>query len=209
LEWVVSEAVMSGAPAGEITVLLRAWSDGDDDALTQLIPLVYRELYRAAQRYMAHQEPGHILQNTALVNEVYLRLAAMEPVRCNDRNHFFAICAKSMRYILVDHARSQLCQKRGGGAQHLASTEAAAASEDRNTELLAIHEALDRLAAVDKRKSQVFELRYFGGLSVKEAADVLKVSEDTVMRDWRFVKHWLLSELGGEHADRRRTLAKA
>jgi RNA polymerase sigma-70 factor, ECF subfamily len=200
---------MSAAPAGQITVLLRAWSEGDDDALARLVPLVYNELYRAAQRHMAQQEPGHILQNTALVNEVYLRLAAMEPVRCNDRNHFFAICAKSMRYILVDHARSQLCQKRGGHVPHIVSSEATAAAEERNTELLAIHEALDRLAAVDKRKSQVFELRYFGGLNVKEAADVLQVSEDTVMRDWRFVKHWLLSELGGEHANRRRTLAKA
>lgn len=193
---------MNAAPAGEITSLLRAWSEGDDHALAQLTPLVYGELHRAAKRYMAQQEPGHILQTTALVNEVYLRLAKLQQVTWNDRSHFFAVCAQSMRHILVDHARSQLCLKRGGDAQRVTSSEDVAGAEDRNIEMLTLDEALTRLAVADKRKSQVFELRYFGGLSVQETANVLKVSEDTVIRDWRFVKHWLLSELGGGYRNR-------
>lgn len=180
---------------GKITALLRAWSQGDDQALTKLTPLVYSELYRAARHCMARQGPDHILQNTALVNEVYLRLAKLGAVDWHNRTHFFAVCAQSMRHILTDHARSQLYQKRGGAAQRVPLHEVLITSRDRSTDLLALNEALNALATIDERKSRVVELRYFGGLSVKETAEVLKVSEDTINRDWKFAKHWLLCEL--------------
>jgi RNA polymerase sigma-70 factor (ECF subfamily) len=192
---------MKGTSAGEISVLLHAWSEGDDQALAKLTPLVYKDLYRAAQRYMAQQKPGHILQSTALVNEVYLRLAELGHVDWHDRTHFFAACAQSMRHILTDYARSRLSLKRGGEAQHVSLHEVLVAFPDRSMDLLALNEALDGLAAIDERKSRVVELRFFGGLSVEETAEVLKISEDTVNRDWKFAKHWLLSELGTGSSD--------
>jgi RNA polymerase sigma-70 factor, ECF subfamily len=183
-----------GTVAGDITVLLHAWNQGDKQALPQLIPLVYRELYRAAQTCMAHQRSGHILQNTALVNEVYVRLVKLDHVVWHDRSHFFAVCAQSMRHILTDYARSQLYQKRK--ATHCEFLDDRhPAPHNSSFDILALDEALTHLAALDERKSRVVELRYFGGLSVKETAEVLCISENTVSRDWIFAKDWLQSEL--------------
>ena len=183
-------------PAGEITVLLHAWSQGDKQALSQLMPLVYCELYRSAHRCMARQNPDHILQRTALVNEVYLRLVKLDQVAWHDRNHFFAVCAQSMRHVLTDYARSQLYQKRQAVAHCQFLDDRHAAPQSSITDILALDEALTHLAAFDQRKSRVVELRYFGGLSVKETAEVLMISEATVNRDWIFAKDWLQSELG-------------
>jgi RNA polymerase sigma-70 factor (ECF subfamily) len=186
------------APSGaEITLLLRAWSKGEDEALEQLTPLVYRELYRMAQRQMAREKPGHVLQNTALVNEFYLRFVKLRGVEWQDRAHFFALSARLMRRTLTDLARSRLYQKRGGTIQHVPLDEALVASPQSEVDLVALDKALENLAAVDERKSRVVELRFFGGLSVEETAEALRVSEDTVKRDWKFAKHWLLCELTG------------
>jgi RNA polymerase sigma-70 factor, ECF subfamily len=186
---------MNRVPEGEITTLLQAWSEGDSQALPELAPLVFRELHHAAQRCMAHERPGHILQSTALVNEVYLRLANLETVAWEDRNHFFAFCAQTMRHILVDQARFVRSAKRGANADHLPIDEVSGLFHNIDFDLLALHEALERLSRMDERKSKVVELRFFAGLSVKETASLLEVSEDTVMRDWRFAKDWLLSKL--------------
>lgn len=181
----------------EVTQLLRAWSAGDQDALDQLTPLVYRELHRAAKRYMARQQSDHTLQTTALINEVYLRLAAFKEAKWEDRAHFFAVCAQLMRRILTDWARGQQFQKRGKGAQHIPFDEALVISPERAPDLVALDEALKALAEADLRKSQVVELRFYGGLSVEETAGVLKVSAETVMRDWKLAKLWLLREMSG------------
>jgi RNA polymerase sigma factor (TIGR02999 family) len=192
------EGSMGAAPSPhEVTQLLRAWSSGDRDALDKLTPLVYQELHRAARRYMARQQPGHTLQTTALVNEVYLRLIAFKEVSWEDRAHFFAICAQLMRRILTDWARRQWYQKRGGEAQHVSLHEALLLSPERGPGLVALDEALTVLSQTDPRKSQVVELRFYGGLSVNETAEVLKVSPETVMRDWRIAKLWLLREMTG------------
>ena len=184
-------------PVHEVTQLLRAWSAGDQDALDRLTPLVYRELHRAARRYMAWQQPDHTLQTTALVNEVYLRLVAFKEVSWADRAHFFAVCAKLMRRILSDWARRQQYQKRGKGSPHVALDEALVVSPERSPDLVALDEALKALAEADLRKSQVVELRFYGGLSVEETARVLRVSPETVMRDWKLAKLWLLREMSG------------
>jgi len=181
----------------EITQLLRAWSAGDQDALDKLTPLVYRELHRAAKRFMARQQPGHTLQTTALVNEVYLRLVNFNEVSWADRSHFFAACAQLMRRILTDWARGQQYQKRGKRAQHIPFDEAFFVSPERAPDLVALDEALRALSEVNPRRSQVVELRFYGGLSVEETAGVLKVSPETVMRDWRLAKLWLLREMSG------------
>ena len=187
-----------GTPSvNEITQLLRAWSGGDQDALEKLTPLVYRELHRAAKRYMARQQPDHTLQTTALVNEVYLRLVAFKEVSWADRAHFFAVSAQLMRRILTDWARAQQYQKRGKGAPHIALDEALVVSPERGQDLVALDDALKALAQADVRKSQVVELRFYGGLSVEETAGVLKVSPETVMRDWKLAKLWLLREMSG------------
>lgn len=187
-----------GAPSvHEVTELLKAWSSGDPDALPKLTPLVYRELHRAAKRYMARQQPDHTLQTTALVNEVYLRLVAFKEVSWEDRSHFFAVCAQLMRRILTDWARSQRYLKRGKGARHVSLDDALVVSPIRGPDLVALDEALKALSEVDLRKSQVVELRYYGGLTVEETAGVLKVSPETVMRDWRMAKAWLLREMSG------------
>jgi RNA polymerase sigma factor (TIGR02999 family) len=186
---------MNERTAHEITAQLRAWSEGDDQALPRLTPLIYKELYRIARQCMARQRAGHTLQGTALVNEVYVRLAGIVQVEWRDRAHFFAFCAHSMRHILTDYARSQQRKKRGGQAHRVSLEEAEAEFPHRSTDLLALDEALNALGRIDERKSRVVELRFFGGLSVKETAEVLDVSEDTVNRDWKFAKHWLLKEL--------------
>jgi RNA polymerase sigma-70 factor, ECF subfamily len=165
------------------------------------MPLVQGELHRLAHRYMSQENSGHLLQTTALINEAYLRLVDIAHVSWQDRTHFFAISARIMRHILTDFARSRNYQKRGGAALHVSFDEALALSEKQDAEIVAIDEALVQLAAVDARKSQVVELRFFGGLSVEEIAEVLKVSPETVKRDWRFAKAWLYRVLGGEKGD--------
>jgi RNA polymerase sigma factor (TIGR02999 family) len=187
---------MAAPSSHEITALLRAWSRGDAQALEQLMPLVYAELHRAARRYMATERPSHTLQPTALVHEVYLRLAGTEGLQLADRAHFLATCARLMRHILTDYARARRSRKRGGAVGHLEMDETVVAGRAPDPDLVAIDEALDRLAAVDQRKSKVVELRFFGGLSVEETAEALGVSPETAARDWRLAKAWLLRELG-------------
>jgi RNA polymerase sigma-70 factor, ECF subfamily len=182
-------------PAHEVTQLLKAWTTGDEQALDKLTPLVYEQLRRVAQHHMAGQRPGHILQTTALVNEVYLQLLDCGQMNWQDRAHFFAMSAQLMRRILIDFARSRGSQKRGGDALHISLDEAPSVCKEPDPNLLALDDALKELATVDERKSKVVELRFFGGLSVEETAAVLKVSPETVMRDWRLAKLWLLREL--------------
>lgn len=183
---------MISAPTSEITGLLVDWSNGDQAALDKLLPLVEQELHRLAHRYMRQENPDHTLQTTALVNEAYLKLIDQKKTRWQNRAHFFAIAAKIMRRILLNYARDQHRQKRGGNAVQVSLSEAAVVFLERTEELIALDEALERLAALDERKSRVVELRYFGGLDVDETAEVLKVSPITVMRDWQFAKAWLL-----------------
>jgi RNA polymerase sigma factor (TIGR02999 family) len=185
----------------EITQLLRAWSEGDDQALAKLTPLVYTELHRMAHRYMRQEKSNHTLQTTALINEAYVRLIDWKNVRWQNRAHFFGIAARLMRRILVDFARSRNYAKRGGGARVTVSLdEAAAVSRDRAREILALDEALQSLAVIDPRKSQIVELRFFGGLSLEETAEVLRVSSRTVLREWDLAKAWLNRELNAEKA---------
>jgi RNA polymerase sigma factor (TIGR02999 family) len=187
---------MKAAPAGhDVTGLLRAWGQGDEQALERLTPLVYRELHRIASRCMARERPDHTLQATALVNEAYLRLVDAKGVSWQDRAHFFAISARTMRRILVDLARSRRYQKRGGGAEPLSLDESLVMRGRPGADLVALDDALNALAAMDSRSSGVVELRFFGGLSVEETAEVLKVSPETVMRDWKLAKAWLFREL--------------
>ena len=193
----LSERLMGAPSVHEVTQLLRAWSAGDQDALDKLTPLVYRELHRAAKRYMARQQSDHTLQTTALVNEVYLRLVAFKEISWTDRAHFFAVCAQLMRRILTDWARRQQYVKRGKGARHVSLDEALVISPARSPDLVALDEALEALSKVNRRESQVVELRFYGGLSVEETAGVLKVSPETVMRDWKLAKLWLLREMSG------------
>jgi RNA polymerase sigma factor (TIGR02999 family) len=190
--------LMSGEESNEVTRLLRAWGQGDEDALQRLVPLVYEQLHAAARRYMVGERLGHTLQATALIHETYLRLVNVKQIKWQNRAHFFAICAQLMRRILVDFARSRGYQKRGGGAQRVDLDEILVVSSEPEATLVALDEALRRLADIDRRKSQVVELRFFGGLDVKETAEVMKVSPDTVMRDWKMAKVWLLRELDGE-----------
>ena len=179
----------------EITGLLRAWSGGDQKALDKLAPLVYAELHRTAHRYMARERPGHTLQTTALVNEVYLRLVDTRGVNWQDRAHFFGICARLMRRVLTDFARSKGYLKRGGRSPHVALDEALVVSPKPRADLVALDDALNELSKHDPRKSQVVELRFFGGLTAEETAEVLKVSGETVKRDWELAKVWLLREM--------------
>jgi len=183
--------------AHEVTGLLQAWSAGDEEALQKLMPLVYEELHRTARRYMARERSGHTLQTTALINEVYLRLVDVRRMSWQNRAHFLGICAQLMRRILIDFARSRRYQKRGGAAPHVCFDEGLLVSSQPVADLVALEDALKALTAVDQRKSRVVELRFFGVLSVLEKAEVLKVSSDTVMRDWKMAKVWLLRELGG------------
>jgi len=181
-----------------LTQLLVAWSDGDRAALDELFPLVYDELRQLARRRMRRERQGHTLRTTALVNDAYLRLVDQRQVRWQNRAHFFAIAAQMMRRILVDHARARNYEKRGGGAAHVPLEEAAVLAEGKAAEILALDEALVALAEIDARRARVVELRYFGGLSNEEIAEVLKISPNTVTRDWNMARAWLYQELSGE-----------
>jgi RNA polymerase sigma factor (TIGR02999 family) len=185
----------------EITELLQAWRKGDEHALEKLTPQVYRELHRAAKHCMQGERDGHTLQTTGLINELYLRLTDLKRIDWQSRAHFFALCARQMRRILTDQARARQSHKRGGGAQAVSLDAVSVISAPPHPEVLAIDDALNALAKIDIRKSQVVELRFFGGLSVEETAVVLGVSPDTVVRDWRLAKAWLLRELSQERLD--------
>ena len=189
-------------PRAEITELLRAWNQGDPGAAERLVPLVYDELHRLAQRYMAGERPDHTLQTTELVNEAYVRLVDSAYANWESRTHFFGVCAQVMRRILVDWARARQALKRGAGVraldfQEALASEALTVAKLPGIDLVAIDDALKSLTAVDERKGQVVEMRFFGGLSVKETAEVLKISPETVQRDWKFAKSWLRRELRG------------
>jgi len=188
------------AAAGDISKLLRAWSDGDQCALARLTPIVYDELHRLARRHMRRERAGHSLQTTALVNEAYMRLVDYKRIDWQGRAHFFAISAQAMRRILVEHARRSNL-KRGGGVQRVSLDEAVEVGGGRHADLVALDDAMNALALVDARKSRVVEMRFFGGLSVEETAEVLKVSAVTVKRDWSTAKLWLYRELAGGVAD--------
>ncbi len=179
----------------EITRLLVAWGNGDESALADLTALVYEELHRLAHHYMSGERAGHTLQTTALVNEAYVRLIDWKSVRWQNRAHFFAVSAQLMRRILVDFARTRGYQKRGGGARPVTLDDATLVADDKGTDMVALDEALNSLAELDARQSRVVELRFFGGLSVEETAEVLKVSPGTVRRDWSLARAWLHREL--------------
>jgi RNA polymerase sigma factor (TIGR02999 family) len=178
-----------------VTDLLEHWSRGDDAALAELTPLVYEELRRLAHHYMEGERPGHTLQTTALVNEAYLRLADQTNPNWQSRAHFFAVAARAMRGILVNYAKSNQAQKRGGGAARIELDEAAILSPKQSKEIVDLHEALERLATLNSRKARVVELKYFGGLNHDQIAEVMKISTVTVRRDWMFAKTWLYDEL--------------
>ncbi|MDQ3649481.1 MAG: sigma-70 family RNA polymerase sigma factor [Acidobacteriota bacterium] len=182
-------------PPSDITRLLLAWSDGDQAALEKLLPLIEQELHRIARRYMRRENPGHTLQTTALVNEAYFRLIDQRDVHWQNRAHFFGIAAQIMRRILMNYARDRQRDKRGGKAVQVSLSEVAVITEEKSDELIALDESLKRLAVIDERKCRVVELRYFGGLSVEETAEVLGISTITVARDWKMAKAWLAREI--------------
>lgn len=188
--------IMTAISSSEITALLIDWSNGDQTALEKLLPLVEKELRRIAHNYMRRENPDHTLQTTALVNEAYLKLIDQKRTRWQNRAHFFGIAAQIMRRILLNYARDRHRQKRGGDAVQVSLSEVSVVPLERTGELIALDEALHRLALVDERKSRVVELRYFGGLDVDETAEVLNISPITVMRDWKFAKAWLVREIG-------------
>ncbi|MDQ5835995.1 MAG: sigma-70 family RNA polymerase sigma factor [Acidobacteriota bacterium] len=181
--------------SSEITRLLLAWSDGDRAALERLMPLVERELHRIARHYMRLENPGHILQTTAVVNEAYLKLIDQRSVRWQNRAHFFGLAATMMRRVLSNYARDRQRDKRGGRAVQVSLSEVATVSAEKSAELIALDEALQKLVEVDERKARVVELRYFGGLSVEETAEVLGISTATVNRDWDMAKAWLAKKI--------------
>ena len=188
-------------PQHEITQLLAQWREGNQSALDDLYPLVYDELHRLARRYMSRERKGHTLQTTALIHEAYVRLVDQKNVLWANRSHFFAISAQIMRRILIDHARRHQYAKRGGGARQVSLEEAATVVPDQSEELLRLDEALKSLAEMDPRRSQVVELRYFGGLNNEEIAGVLHISENTVTRDWNMARAWLYQQLTGSGAN--------
>jgi len=181
----------------DVTILLQAWSAGDPDAPDRLAPLIYAELQKLARRSMRRENPQHTLETGALLNEAYLRLADWKNARWENRAHFYGVASQIMRRVLVDHARSKGYQKRGGGARPLPLEDALVAASSRAPDVVALDEALERLAKLDARKGRVVELRFFGGLSVEETAGVLNVSPFTVIRDWNFAKAWLHREIQG------------
>jgi RNA polymerase sigma factor (TIGR02999 family) len=185
-------------PPQQVTQLLNDWSSGDQAARDRLMPLVYDELHRLAHQYMKRESKGHTLQTSALVNEAFVKLVDQKNVRWQNRAHFFGIAAQLMRRILVDHARSRETAKRGGGVQAISFDDALYVSDERSAEVVAVHEALEQLSQFDSRKGQVVELRFFGGLSIDETAQVLGVSPGTVMRDWTLAKAWLHREITAE-----------
>jgi len=183
--------------AHELTELLLAWGDGDEEALDRIAPLVHAELYRLAKRYMSKERPDHLLQTSALINEAYLRLIDWKAVRWQNRAHFFGVAAQMMRRILVDFARRRPKLDKGAEALNISLDEAMTVSAEKDSDLLALDEALQGLAAIDERKSQIVELRFFGGLSVDETAEVMKIAPITVIREWNKAKAWLYRELAG------------
>jgi RNA polymerase sigma factor (TIGR02999 family) len=185
-------------PQGEVTSLLVAWGKGDQNALKELMPLVYNELHRMARRAWSVQDQGNTLQPTALINEAYLRLADVENASFQNRCHFFAVACTAMRQILVNHARSRLAGKRGSGRVPVSLDDVQLAVHQEAAQVVALHDALERLQAVDERKSRVIEMRYFGGLSIEETAEALGVSIITVNRDFRLARTWLMREMNGE-----------
>jgi RNA polymerase sigma-70 factor (ECF subfamily) len=194
---------MQRLPSRDVTALLLAWGEGDESALARLIPIVHDELHRIARACMAGEKGDHTLQATALVNEAYLRLIQIDCMRWQNRAHFLAMAARLMRRILVDFARSKRYVKRGGGVVSVSLASDIAVPAEPGRDLVALDDALDALARIDPRKSRVIEMRFFGGLSVKETSEALGVSSETVMRDWRLAKAWLLRELRGTDASAR------
>ncbi len=192
---------MTTPSSQEVTQLLVEWGNGSRAALDKLMPLVYEELRRLARRHMRREREGHTLQTSALVNEAYLKMINEREMQWQNRAHFFAVAAQLMRMILIDHARARKVAKRGGGANQVPLDEALVVSDERAAELLALDDALKALEAVDERKSRIAELRFFGGLSVEETAEVLKISRATVMREWRMAKAWLYRELNQGESD--------
>lgn len=184
--------------SAEITELLIDWSKGNEDALEKLFPLVEKELHRLAHFYMVKMRPGNTLQTTAIINETYIRLVEQDKVQWQNRAHFFGIAASMMRRVLLNYARDQHRQKRGGNAVAVSLTEALIISNEKSEEIIALEEALQRLAEIDERKVKVVELRYYGGLSISECAEFLKVSEATIIRDWNMAKAWLAREIRNE-----------
>jgi RNA polymerase sigma factor (TIGR02999 family) len=182
----------------DVTGLLHEWRQGDKHALDKLMPIVYDELRRIAHRYMQKEHDGHTLQTTALINEAYVRLVGQQKIEWQNRNHFFAVTAQVMRHLLIDHARRHNFARRGGGVEHVALDDATMMSSERAVELIALDEALSEFSQLDPRKSRVVELRYFGGLSLEETAEVLDISLMTVRRDWRAAKAWLYRRMKDE-----------
>ena len=181
----------------QVTALLKKWSEGDESALEQLTPLVHDELHRLAHQHMRREGPGHILQTSALINEAYLRLVDQPQIRWESRAHFFGIAARLMRRILVDEARKRNSAKRGGSLIQVPLDEATSVAQEQAASVAALDEALKKLETIDERQGQIVELRFFGGLSIEQTADVLKVSPGTVMRDWTFARAWLRNEMNG------------
>ena len=194
-----AQRAAGGPSAHQVTLLLDDWSRGNREALDTLMPLVYAELHTVARRHLGRERRGHTLQPSALVNEAYLRLVGERGMRWQNRAHFIAVAAQLMRFILVDHARRRRHPKRGGGALHVTLEHEAMSAPERSGEVVALDEALTRLAAIDERKSRIAELRYFGGLTVEETAEAISVSVATVMRDWRLAKAWLQREMTRGH----------
>ena len=192
---------IAASPQQQVTQLLCDWRSGDGDALEKLVPLIQPELQRLAHHYMSRERAGHTLQTTALVNDAYLRLADDSHPQWQNRAHFFAAAAQLMRRIMVDHARRRQALKRGGGALMVELDEARVATESRAAELLELDEALEKLALFDRRKAEVVEMRYFGGLTMEEIAEVLKIHVNTVTRDWAAARAWLFATLSGENMD--------
>jgi len=200
-----NQSQRADAARGDITALLEAWREGDQTALEKLTPIVYKELHRLAGRYMRGERPGHSLQTTDLVNEAYMRLVDYKRMHWQNRAHFFAVSAQLIRRILVDHARRRNL-KRGAGFKHVSLDEVAVAGGGRSADLVALDDAMKALAQLDPRKERVVEMRFFGGLSVEETADVLKVSTVTVMRDWSTAKAWLYRELSAKKSNALRSM---
>jgi RNA polymerase sigma factor (TIGR02999 family) len=195
VEQCIKIVLMSGLSQNDVTRILQAWNLGQEDALEQLVPVVYRELHRLARTYMKGERQGHLLQTTALINEAYLRLADLQRIQWKNRDQFYGIAAQMMRRILVDFARARQSKKRGGGVRQVTLNEAVPGGQEVSVDLLALDEALNELVKLDERKGKVVELRYFGELSVTETASALGVSPETVMRDWKFSKAWLCRRL--------------
>ena len=188
-------------PANDLTQLLVSWSEGNKDALDKLVPLVYAELRRIARRYMGRESPGHTLQTSALINEAYVKLVDRRNVQWQNRAHFFAVSAQVMRHILIDHARSRHYAKRGAGARKISLDETAVLSDQRAADLVALDDALNALAQIDPRKSRIIELRFFGGLSIEETAEIMKIAPVTVTREWRAARAWLRREMSSNESD--------